>query len=104
MTSGYYLDRGYHSHMKIWGSDGWLELDPFQDVPLKWYSRKEKSPEIQDYSGPKEPKGYTPFVREAVRAAAGLQEPPISNADSLRVLKTIFAFYEAAETGQTQSV
>mgnify|MGYP003341879855 CR=1 FL=1 len=26
LNSGYYLDKGYHSMIKIWGSSGWLEM------------------------------------------------------------------------------
>ena len=28
ITSGYYTDAGYNSHMKIWGSKGWVHLEP----------------------------------------------------------------------------
>lgn len=105
LTSGYYLDRGYHSHLKIWGSHGWLLLDPFREVPLEWYSTKgSKDASIDRYEGPNEPRGYPPFVRAAVRACAGLEEPPISAAEGLHVLKTIFAFYRAAEIGRAQRV
>ena len=34
LTSGYYLDRGYHEHIRVWGSGGWMELDLLADVPL----------------------------------------------------------------------
>jgi len=54
LTSGYYLDRGYHSHIKIWGSLGWVHLEPMKDVPLTWASWKTGAPEgIQSYTGPK---------------------------------------------------
>lgn len=105
LTSGYYLDRGYHSHIKIWGSHGWMHLAPFAGVPLEWYSTKdEKNPQLQKYDGPTEPRGYSPFVKAAVRACAGLQDPPISNVESLHILKTVFAFYESVKTKQTQQV
>ena len=32
------------------------------------------------------------------------EEAPITGAEALHVLETIFAFYEAARTGRTQSV
>ncbi len=105
LTSGYYLDRGYHSHIKIWGSQGWLHLEPMKDVPLHWYStRLGGKSEIHKYDGPTEPKGYTPFVRAAVRACAGLQAPPVTGEESLHVLKTVFGFYEAVATGKTQTI
>ncbi len=105
LTSGYYLDRGYHSHIKIWGSQGWLHLEPMKDVPLQWYStRNTPDSKTQQYEGPKEPKGYTPFVRAAVRACAGLQEPPVTADESLHVLQTVFSFYRAAQSGTSQRV
>ena len=105
LTSGYYLDKGYHSHIKIWGSHGWMLLEPFTGEALQWYSRKEtKSPKVEIYNGPKDPRGYSPFVRAAVRAAADLDEPPITTAESLHVLRTVFGIYKASETGQTQSL
>ena len=104
MTSGYYLDRGYHSHIKIWGSHGWLELTQMEDVPLRWYStRNTKTPTVQIYDGPKE-RGYSPFVDAAVKASVGIQAPPITCAEGLHVRKTIYAFYEAVTTGQTQTI
>ncbi len=99
VTSGYYLDEGYHSHIKIWGSAGWLHLEPMQDQPLRWYSTKgEQAGKVQTWSGSKEPRGYTPFVRDAVSACAKMTVPPINSADSLRALRTVFAVYSAAET------
>ena len=102
MTSGYYLDRGYHSHLKIWGSHGWLEIRKHGGLPLSWYSRKEQNPlvhRIEEFPGPS---GYTPFVKSCVRASAGLAEPPLTTDDSLRALKTVFGCYQAAETGCAQ--
>src|SRR5438045_2030335 len=40
LTSGYYLDKGYHSHMQIWGEHGWLRLASIEEAPLEWYSTK----------------------------------------------------------------
>jgi len=105
MTSGYYLDRGYHQHIRVWAEKGWLWLCEQTDAPLKWQVFGDaKEPGVQSFTKPNEPKGYTPFVRAAVRAAAGLEEPPITAREGLRVLDAIFAFYEAAKTGQTKSL
>lgn len=108
-TSGYYLDKGYHTHIRLWGSDGWLEysehLGAQEANPLKWYSTKEpKTDGIQVSNVSAEPKGYTPFVRLCVRASAGLEPAPITGRDGLRVLKTIFACYEAVAQGKTIKV
>lgn len=105
MTSGYYLDRGYHSHIKIWGSAGWMHIESMKDQPLIWSSTiGDHAGEVQKWNGSKDPRGYTPFVQAAVQACADMTEPPISSADSLRALRTVFAIYRAAEGGQTQVV
>ena len=102
MTSGYYLDKGYHTNLKVWGSKGWLRVDTIGPTALEWYSTEgDKAGVVQQFEGDREPRGYTPFVREAVRACAGLTDPPISNSHSLRALKTVHAIYEAAERGRT---
>jgi predicted dehydrogenase len=105
MTSGYYLDKGYHSGIKIWGADGWLHLEQMKDQPLHWYTHNgPDAGKIIPWTGNKQPRGYTPFVQRAVEACADLAEPPISNADSLRALNTVFAIYQAAQTGQTVKI
>lgn len=102
MTSGYYTDRGYHSHLKIWGSDGWLHLDHTLDRPLSWVQYGgERAGELRIWDGPKQPRGYTPFVQAAVRACAGMSDPPISSAHSLRALETVFAIYDSAADGRS---
>ncbi|QDU42018.1 putative oxidoreductase YcjS [Symmachiella dynata] len=105
LTSGYYLDKGYNSHIKIWGSGGWLHLESMKDEPLTWYTAKgAHAGEVQTWQGSKQPRGYTPFVDAAIKACAEMTDPPISNADSLRALKTVFAIYKAAATGRTVQV
>jgi len=108
MHSGYYLDRGYHSHLRLWGSNGWIEyaehLGGRTEVPLRWYRNDRPGEGIVDYDGPMEPKGYTPWIRECVRACAGLAEAPITGREALRVLRTIFTLYEAAETGERLTI
>jgi predicted dehydrogenase len=99
MISGYYLDHGYHSHVKIWGEHGWLKLAAVEDAPLEWYStRDNKNPQVETFKYPRGQRGYFPFVRAGVRASAGLQDPPITGEECLHVLKTIFGVYRAAET------
>ena len=102
-TSGYYLDRGYHEHIKIWGSSGWMELDLLADVPLAWCGTKgEDASRVRQFKAPEGPTGYQPFVRAAVRASAGLQQTPITADESLAALSNVFSAYESARTGQTQ--
>jgi predicted dehydrogenase len=76
-----------------------------KDQPLSWYTTKgEDAGKVQTVDEPKEPRGYTPFVSEAIRACADMGEPPINNAHSLRALKTVFAIYTSADTGRTTKI
>jgi predicted dehydrogenase len=105
MTSGYYLDKGYHSHVKVWGEHGWLRLAAVEELPMEWYSSKDvKDAKVQQFAYAKGQRGYEAFLRSSVRAAAGLGEPPITGEEALHVLRSIFAFYEASKTGRTQTV
>lgn len=105
MQSGYYLDRGYHSHLVLWGEHGWLRCAAVEDQPLEWYSiQGTEKPQVQRFDYPRGQRGYTPFVRACARAAAGLEPAPITGEDGLLVLKTIFAAYTSAESGRAQIV
>ena len=96
-TSGYYLKRGYHSGIKVWGSEGWLHLQQMLDQPLHWISNKgENAGNVQTWKGNKQPRGYAPFVRACIEACANDTEPPISNADSLRAVQVVYSIYTAA--------
>ena len=32
LTSGYYLDKRYHSHLQIWAEHGWMKLGVVEDI------------------------------------------------------------------------
>ncbi len=105
MTSGYYLDKGYQSHVQIWGENGWLRLAAVEEQPLEWYSNKDvKDPKVERFEYPKGERGYLNFMRSAVRACLAMEDPPVTGEEGLHVLRSIFAFYEAAKTGKTQTV
>ena len=90
---------------EIWGAHGWLKLATFEEEPVVWYSSLEPGePQVQKFEYPRGQRSYTPFVREAVRASAWLGEPPITGEEGLCVLRTIFALYQAQQSGQTQQV
>lgn len=98
MTSGYFLDRGIHANLNIWGSHGWIKLDYNSPRDVTWYSTKPgMSKEIQVTKG-SDHNAYGTFVRAAVRASAGLQDPPITGDECLLVLKTVFGLYKSSET------
>jgi len=101
VTSGYYLDKGYHSHIKIWGSQGWLHIDSMDEAPMHWSTTKgERAGDIQTWEGTKEPRGYTPYVSAAIHACAQMTDPPITSAHSLRALNTVYSIYSSAESGR----
>ncbi|MEO6741293.1 MAG: Gfo/Idh/MocA family oxidoreductase [Chthoniobacteraceae bacterium] len=104
ITSGYYLDRGYHSHIKVWGSHGWLQLEPHGGEALQWFSTRENPAQVKKYDGAPDAVSYTPLVKACVRASLDLELPPVTGAECLHVLKTVFACYRAAETGQSQKI
>ena len=106
LTSGYYLDKGYHSHLKVWGSQGWLQVHKHTEVPLEWYSTKDSNPQVKRWEKPKRPTGdvYPVFIRAVARACAGLEPFPLTGDESLSALKAIFACYRAAETGKMQRI
>jgi UDP-N-acetyl-2-amino-2-deoxyglucuronate dehydrogenase len=100
MTSAYYLDRGVQSHIQIWGEHGWMKLATVEEQPLQWYTTRDvKEPRVQEFAYARGGRGYTPFLRAAVRASAGLEKEPPMNADEcLALLQTVYGFYRAAQT------
>ena len=110
LTSAYYIDKNKHSHLHLWGSDGWLRGRPNDWESLEWYSTHpaERSAPYRTlrYDSPTgDAKGtYYGLVRAAVRGALGLETHPVTTAEALHVLQVVHAIYRAAETGQTQRV
>lgn len=102
LTSGYFMNRGYQSMIKIWGSKGWLEMLPFQDRHLEWTLNH--NGKVHRFDQTVEPRGYTPAVQKAVQAATGSDSPLLTSRESLRIIRTIYAFYDAAKTGKSQTI
>jgi predicted dehydrogenase len=101
LNSGYYLDTGYQTQIRIWGSKGWLNLDSTGAVKMTWYENTgPKAKQLQTLDSPTEPRGYSPFVAQAVTAISRNTAPPITTQESLNALRTVFGIYEAAETGK----
>lgn len=104
MTSGYYTNRGKQSLIKIWGSKGWLEMDYTTGRHLQWSLNDDKPGTIHKFQDSIQPRGYSPSVHAAVRSVLEKEPPTLNSHDSLQVLRTIYAAYKAAETGQTQHI
>jgi predicted dehydrogenase len=106
LTAGYYLDKGYQSHIRIWGQHGWLRLAAVEEQPLEWYSTKGTGEaKVRQFDYAKGGRGFAAFIRAAVQASADMTiAPPITSEETLHVVKTVYAFYDAARTSRTQSV
>lgn len=104
MTSGYYRKSDDESLIRIWGSHGWIELSSENRRRVRWQDTSLEKSEVEEYIGPSDYVHYTAYVGACVRAAAGLEAPPMSPLESLRVLKTIYGFYDAAATGKVVAV
>ena len=108
LNTGYYLDEGYQNQVRVWGSKGWFHLDLPYGETVKWYSTHPEAPRgVQFFryqDDPNPPYLYGPLVQEAVDAALGLSEPPMTAQECLHLMRVIFAGYRAAESGRTQEV
>lgn len=100
MTSAYWLDAGHQSHLRIWGTRGWLSIDDGGGTQLCVHADGGPAAGEPVRTSPAHD-AYGTFVHAAVVAAAGDGPPPIDGAASLRVLETVFAAYAAAESGRS---
>ncbi len=104
-NTGYYLDRGKQSEIRIWGSNGWLRLAHLEGQPLEWYSTKPGAPRgIQTFKYTDTREMYHLFFQDAIDSTLKDTPPPITTGESLRALRVVFAAYEAVATGRTQQV
>ena len=105
INSGYYLDTSYHTNIRIWGSQGWINLDSIGTPKMTWYENAGPSAKrMQTLADSTEPRGYSPFVARAVSAIARDTAPPVTTQESLNTLRTVFGIYAAAETGRATSI
>ncbi len=105
LNSGYYLDSGYHTQIRIWGSLGWINLDSSGNPKMMWYKNsgaKAKQVQTADFSD--QPRGYGPFVSEVVTAIANDDDPPVTTQESLNTIRTVFGIYASAESGSATNI
>ena len=104
-NTGYYLDKGKQSEIRIWGSLGWLRLAHLEGKPLQWYSTQPGAPRgIQEFKYNDTREMYHLFFQDAIDAVRNKTSPPITTDESLRALRVVFAAYKAVATGQTQRI
>ena len=98
LASGYWLDAGFQSHLRIWGSAGWLSIDAAPEAVLR----------VHVAGGPADGEvvrtaaggdAYGVFVDAVADAIGRDAAPPVTTEESLRVVKTVFAAYRADATG-----
>jgi predicted dehydrogenase len=106
LTAGYYHQAGTRSHIQVWGEHGWLRLAAVEEEPMEWYSTKDtREPKIERFEYPKGGRGFVKFIAAAVRASADMSvAPPIATEETVQIVKTVYAFYAAAESGRVQNV
>jgi predicted dehydrogenase len=103
LQSGYYLDKGYQSAIRVWGAAGWLSLDLISGAPLQWRVYQSNRTEAMEPTPTAPDHSYRLFVQQAIRSAQG-DDPPVTGTECLDALRAVFALYEAASTGRTQQL
>jgi predicted dehydrogenase len=93
LQSAYYLDRGYHNGITVWGSDGWLRFDP-SATQVEWYRR---GGEVKTETLPKV-ESYPELVRSAAESARGVRTPIVTAPECLQTLRVVFTAYDSART------
>ena len=106
LNTGYYLDRGYAQMVAVWGAEGWFRFQPWEPEVLTWHSTAKSAPRgVQRLLAEAKPvAAYDLMLQAAVDFAGGRRAPFMTTEDSLAALRTVFAAYRAAETGQAQNV
>jgi len=94
LTSAYYLDKGYQSRLRIWGSKGWISIDAGDKPTLRVYRNGiSKSAEGDVIADRGNHDAYTVFVRAGILASLGKAPPPITGPECLRVLRVLYNIY-----------
>ena len=99
LQSGYYLDRGYHTGITIWGTDGWLRFDPSGDR-VEW---SRKGSDAKTEALPKVD-AYPALVRAAAESAQGVREPIVTGRECLRDLQVVFGAYDSVRAGRAVKI
>jgi predicted dehydrogenase len=98
LASGYWLDAGFQSHLRIWGSAGWLSIDAAPEAVLRVHvpGGAADGEVVRTAAGGD---AYGVFVDAVADAVGRDAAPPVTTEESLRVVKTVFAAYRADAAG-----
>jgi len=104
LQCGYYLDRGYQSQIRIWGSAGWIYADLISGAPLEWHLYNSEG--VQKLAPPPGVTDslYAQFIQAAVDATRGAGAAPVTGSECVNALRVVFALYEAASRGRAQAL
>ncbi|MFN0172804.1 MAG: Gfo/Idh/MocA family protein [Bryobacteraceae bacterium] len=103
LQSAYYLDSGYSNEIVIWGSDGWIRLEPGER--LRWYSKragKQVNEAVQP--GRFALEAYLALTQSAINTCRGMEPPIVTAPEGLQALRIVFAAYRSAQTGMAQAI
>jgi|ETNmetMinimDraft_25_1059894.scaffolds.fasta_scaffold37219_1 predicted dehydrogenase len=99
LTSAYYIDKGKHISMNIWGKNGWLRMMPNGEYKIVWqeYGSEEQ---VIDYRNAKVGGAYAPFIDSVIESIVAGTQPLLTTDESLRAIRVVFAAYESAQAGK----
>jgi predicted dehydrogenase len=100
LQSAYYLDRGYHTGITVWGSGGWLRFDPSGDR-VEWHRNGDEDTKTDHLS---KVESYPELVRSAIEAARGVRAPIVTATECLRALQVVFAAYDSARNSRSVKI
>jgi len=106
LTSAYYTEGPKQILTTFWGEKGWMWLRPRNENCLVWQTYQDEAqgrePNETRYEG--KFNSYQALIEETIRAAAGDGHFPLTTQDSLQAIRTVFAAYESAYTGERVGV
>ncbi len=104
LQSGYYLDRSYQSQIRVWGSEGWLNIDLVAAAPLQWYSNRSGQIENFEAAPDGQSNAYPHFIQAVINSLRQGTTPPITAEESLQTLNAVFGLYRAAASHYEQQL
>ena len=101
LFSGYLMDRKGHSNITVYGSEGWVRINPAEQGTLEWRTTGQSNNGAPDRITryPERGGGYTVWVDAVVRACLGERPVPLTPQESLHVLQVVHAAYESSSSG-----
>jgi len=94
--------------MHIWGSRGWLRLDPEKGTHIEWFTREGTGVSVPqrrlEFGSANVSGGFDQFKHEFFLACLGQGEPPVTPDDALWMHEIAWAARRASDSGRAQRV